>query len=216
MTLTPMNESADVPTGQELRRLRCREPAAVEQWFRRNVDDVWAFVVHRVGMDRELALDVVQDVFAQALERIHDYDPLRGTMLAWLTWSARNPIRRALAQRQRGSPSAGSNGRMELAIADAARRLDSARLPDDLLERRETVELVREAIARLPDRYRWALEGHYLEHRSLGELALARGMSEGAVKTLLHRARLAFKEEFQERADRRTSVAPSPRGARHD
>ena len=53
------------------------------------------------------------------------------------------------------------------------------------------------ALSNLPGSYRSALRQHYFEQRSLREMAATSGSTESAVKSLLHRARLAFKAAFQ-------------------
>ena len=83
----------------DLDALRKRDPGAVERWFLEHADVVYTFAFYRVGKDEELATDVVQDVFVTALDKIGTYDPSRGAMLAWLTYTARNCIRTALRKR---------------------------------------------------------------------------------------------------------------------
>ena len=51
-------------------------------------------------------------------------------------------------------------------------------------------------LANLPDRYRQALVDHYMEHRSLDEMASRGDTSASAVKSLLFRARAAFRAAF--------------------
>ena len=69
--------------------------------------------------------------------------------------------------------------------------------PEELLERKEIAELVRMALSNLPLRYQMALRRHYFEEFSLHEIAALEGINEGAVKALLHRARLAFRTAFE-------------------
>jgi len=65
--------------------------------------------------------------------------------------------------------------------------------PETLLMQSETVHQVRDAIAQLPDRARILLLLRDIDGLSTAETARALEMSEGAVKTGLHRARLALK-----------------------
>ena len=51
-------------------------------------------------------------------------------------------------------------------------------------------------ISHLPERYRDALERRYIDGRSLAEVAVALDLSEDAAKSLLARARRAFREAF--------------------
>lgn len=84
------------------------------------------------------------------------------------------------------------------AIKTAVRVPSESELGDDLVaaetleqevERRRLARSVLAEVARLPDRQRDALLGMAVEGRSRGEVALSMGLSEGAVRQLVHRAR---------------------------
>jgi DNA-directed RNA polymerase specialized sigma24 family protein len=53
------------------------------------------------------------------------------------------------------------------------------------------------ALTNLPFRYHAALRRRYFEELSLHDMAILEGISEGAMKVLLHRARLAFRTAFE-------------------
>ena len=65
-------------------------------------------------------------------------------------------------------------------------------LPEEVIERRETGDLVRMALAQLPGHYRQALTQHYCDQTPLKEMARREQSTVGAIKSLLHRARQAF------------------------
>lgn len=188
----------------EIERLKRRQPEAVERWFLSHANLVYTFVFYRVGNDADLAEEVVQETFLRALQGIESYDPRRGSMGTWLCYVARNRIRRALRERGRLRSVGVDWERIDRRLIDAYHRLDSAPLSDWTLEQRETTDLVRMTLANIPDNYREALRLHYCDQRSLEQIAELRGSTAGAVKSLLHRARLAFKTAFE------------TGGARHD
>jgi RNA polymerase sigma-70 factor (ECF subfamily) len=169
----------------------------IESWFLEHADAIYTFVYYRVGRDEELATEVVQETFLSALERIEDYDRERGPMLPWLTYTARNCIRKALRQRGRLQSVGDRWEVIDRKLLAACSELATRPLPDELLEREETAELVQMALSNLPDKYRIALRQHYCLQRPLREIADDLGVTEGAVKSLLHRARLAFKAAFE-------------------
>ena len=68
------------------------------------------------------------------------------------------------------------------------------RLPDELAGQGETKALVRKAIDRLPEGYRNVLLLRDIEELDTEETARAMGISQNAVKTRLHRARVALRE----------------------
>ena len=73
-----------------LEQLHTGDVEAVQGWFERYADNVYTFVYYRVGKDEQVASDVVQETFLDALTRIEQYDPERGSMEAWLTTLSRN------------------------------------------------------------------------------------------------------------------------------
>jgi len=176
--------------------LRRRDAAATETWFLAHADQVYSFVFYRVGKDPEVAADVVQETFLTALDRIDRFDPERGSMAVWLMYLARNNIRAANRHRSRMETDSGIWERIDARLV--ASSLDPAAdpLPIDLLERREAAELVQMTLAHLQESYRRALVEHYFEQRSLADMAGRNDMTEGAVKSLLFRARNAFRAAF--------------------
>ena len=69
-------------------------------------------------------------------------------------------------------------------------------LPEEILQKQETIELVHMTLSNIPGNYQQVLEQHYFRKQSLKEMAQANQISEAAVKSLLHRARIAFKTTF--------------------
>lgn len=178
------------------RRLRRREKEEVVRWFNSFADPVYGFIFYRVGRDADLAGDVAQETFVTALETIDRFDPARGDMFPWLTYIARNCIRKALRQ-SRDSALSDFWENVDRRLPRALTDLGMSVLPGELLERKETAELVRMALTNLPLRYQVALRRRYFEELSLHEMAALEGSSEGAMKVLLHRARQAFRTAFE-------------------
>lgn len=192
---------------EDLRDLQQRSAEAVERWFGDHADAVYTFVFYRVGKDRDLANDVVQETFLRALDKIREYDPGRGPMLAWLTYLSRNCIRRALVAQGRHRQHAEVWENIDERLAAAYRELAAAPLPDEILIRQETTELVHAALSNLPVKYQRALKQRYYDQQPVEEIARAEGLTAGAAKALLHRARLAFKTAFETIAE----ALPDPR-----
>jgi RNA polymerase sigma-70 factor (ECF subfamily) len=189
-------EEADDGTDLDLRGLRSREPGAVERWFLEYADGLYSFVYYRVGRDADLAADVCQETFVEALENFAGFDPGRGSMFSWLACTARNRIRRALRLKGRFSPGLERWEAIDRDLLRARDGIDPSPLPEELLERRERDDLVRMALSTLPFRYGKVLRRHYCRREPLARIAASEGMTEGAVKALLHRARLAFKAAY--------------------
>jgi RNA polymerase sigma-70 factor (ECF subfamily) len=175
--------------------LRQRDSTEVERWFRAHADLVYTFAYYRTRGDRDLACDVVQETFATALARLEEFDPGRGSMRVWLSFLARNCLRTA---RRKARPFAAERSELnDASIADAIGSIDHAELPDEVIAREETAELVREALSTLSPLHQHVLVERYWRQRPLAEVADELEITEGAVKGRLHRARLAFKDEIQ-------------------
>lgn len=192
-----MNKTPTQPEPKiDFRRLRRRDSEEVDRWFNTFADPVYGFIFYRVGRDADLAGDVSQETFVTALETIDQFDPDRGEMFPWLTYIARNCIRKVL--RKRGKDSVlpdfweAVDRLLTRSVAD-----EGNVLIEEQLEKKETAELVRIAMTNLPLRYQLALRRHYFEELSLHEIAALEGSSEDAIKVLLHRARQAFRNAFE-------------------
>jgi RNA polymerase sigma-70 factor (ECF subfamily) len=181
----------------DFHRLRRRDKEEVVRWFDNYSDPVYGFIFYRVGQDADLAGDVAQETFVTALETIHRFDPDRGEMFPWLTYIARNCIRKALRRRGKDRFLPDFWETVDHKLARAIVGIGSNSFTEELLARKETSELVRMALTNLPLRYQTALRRRYFEELSLHEIAALEGINEGAVKVLLHRARLAFRIAFE-------------------
>ena len=147
----------------------------------------------RVATCPDLADDVVQDTFLVALRHIHEYDPDRGAMLPWLTYIARNCARKAL----RHARVVGGAGIGDAGVRESLPALDAGPLPEELLARAEMVDRVHAALSALAPHHQRVLEKHYFLDQPLKQIAGTEATTAAAVKSLLHRARLAFKTAFE-------------------
>lgn len=181
---------------ERLARARAGDPLAIADLHERHVDALWSFVFYRVGGDLVLCEDVVQETFLVALERGDSFQPERGSFAGWLFGLARNVIRSHLRSRARAHELSATWERIDATLVQIFQSLDSAPLGDEVIAREETRDLVQMTIANLPDDYRDALERKYVRGQSLRELAVEFECSEAAAKSMLARARQAFREAF--------------------
>jgi RNA polymerase sigma-70 factor (ECF subfamily) len=181
---------------EELAELRRRTPQAVERWFGEYADKLYTFIFYRVGKDADLAAELVQETFVSAIRKIEEFDPEKGSMYTWLSFLSKNHISKALKDRGKQKSLEQVWANLDSGLADAFARIATEPLPDEIMARQETTELVQMTLANIPDNYRMALRAHYYHKKSIKEMAKCMGAEEGAVKTLLHRARKAFEEAF--------------------
>jgi len=183
-------------SGRELDAAQRGDRAAIARFYDAHVDGLYAFVFYRVGRDAALAEDVVQETFALALARRGDYDPARGSVGSWLTVMSRNVIRDHLRAHRRGDDLQQAWERIDATLAQTFAAMAERPLPGEVLERAETRDLVHMAVAHLPEQYRTALTRKYVDGESLETLASELGISVDACKSLLARARRAFRDTF--------------------
>lgn len=139
--------------------------------------------------DRPAAEDAVADAMVRLLSR-PPAEPLR-SVAAWITVVASNGERSRLRRRD--------------AEDRAYRRLgDDGAAPDPAEIALAGDRAVLDAVAALPLRQRQICILHYYLDRPVADVAAALGVSEGTVKTQLHRARAALAERLGEPAPEET------------
>lgn len=180
------------------RRALDGDAAAAQALARAALVPLFRFCFHRVGGNRHLCEEVVQETLLRALRDLDHYDPprARDNIFPWLSGLARNEITRVLSREKNAASLEQLWARMDRDLRAIFARLESEEFPDVLLERQETRALVNATMAQLPAHYRQALEAKYLDGRSVRDMAGAAGNTEKAVESLLGRARQAFRDTF--------------------
>jgi len=193
---------------RDLRAARAGDREAIARLYEAHVDGLYTFIYYRVGRDTSLAEDVVQETFARALSKQADYDPARGSVGSWLTVLSRNVIRDHLRAHKRSDELVAVWDRIDATLAQTFAAMAEQPLPGEVLERAETRDLVHMAVANLPEQYRTALTRKYVDGESLETLARELGISVDATKSLLARARRAFRDTFATVSASFAEVAP--------
>jgi RNA polymerase sigma-70 factor (ECF subfamily) len=162
------------------------------------VQPLYAFCLYRLGRNRHLCEDVVQETLLRTLRELGHYEPARSNnnIFPWLTGLARNEIHRVLGRERVGQSLEAMWANVDKELLSVFARLESEPFAESLLEREETRELVNATMAQLPPHYRDALEAKYLGGKSVRDLASQWGASEKAVESQLTRARKAFRATF--------------------
>ena len=157
------------------------DEAAAEAFFRHHLDALYEFVHYRVGGDRALAEDLVQDTMLVALERLKAFDG-RSTLHTWLCGIAKNKIR---STRRKRRPVLVEDllEETDSEIDAILASIDREPLPEWVLEQQETQELVGATLASLPPDYREVLIHKYIEELSVGEIAARRGKGTKAAES---------------------------------
>jgi RNA polymerase sigma-70 factor (ECF subfamily) len=171
---------------------------AVQALTDATLEPLFAFCLYRVGRNRHLCEEVVQETLLRVLRDLSHYEPQRSNnnIFPWLTGLARNEIHRVLGRERAGVSLETLWANVDKELLAVFARLESEPFADALLEREETRELVNATMAQLPQHYREALEAKYVSNKSVRDLASQWGASEKAVESQLTRARKAFRATF--------------------
>lgn len=178
-----------------LRRAAAGDAGALARLYSDHVDALYAFAFYRAGRDAGLAEDIVHDAVLDGLRGAASFDPARGGLRAFLLMRARNVARAHLRAHRRSDALAAGWERQRLTLEQIFQALDGD-APAELFARAETRELVHVAIAGLATNHREALTRKYVHGDSLQEIGARLSLSEDAVKSLLARARRAFRDAF--------------------
>lgn len=192
-------------------RILSGDRAAADAWLARHVDALYEFVYYRVGRDATVAEDVVQDALLVAFEKLADFDA-RSSLHTWLCGIAKNKIR-ALRRRRRPVRLDELLDEVDPEIDALLARIEREPLPPEVLDARETSDLVGAALSSLPPEYREALVGKYVDGLTVPEMARASGRHVKAFESSLHRARAAFARVFTLLAKRRGGPMPRRRSS---
>jgi RNA polymerase sigma-70 factor, ECF subfamily len=170
---------------------------AIDALAQHALGPLYRFCFWRVGRNRHLCEEVVQETLLGAIRQLPRYEPSRaaGDILPWLCGLARNEIRRVLA-RERATSLETLWGRIDEQLRAVYARLESEPLGESVLVREETREMVGATMSQLPPQYREALEAKYVAGKSVRDIATDWNMTEKAVESQLARARKAFRAAF--------------------
>jgi RNA polymerase sigma-70 factor (ECF subfamily) len=180
-------------------RLRGGDATALEELMEQFAPRVYR-LAHSITRSEADAEEVVQDVFWSLYRKIDGFEG----RAALGTWIYRITVNAALIKRR------GKRAELEVLLEDhlptfkedghregdrAWLLADWSETPEEELLSRETRLAVRQMIARLPDGYRVVLLLRDLEGLSNEETAEVLGQSVASVKSRLHRARMALREQ---------------------
>jgi len=137
-----------------------------------------------------LAEELVQRSIFDAVRGLNTYDPSKGSPEEWILGIARNNIRLEIRKR---AARPGTNGDMNRYL----QTIDTEPLPDEVLERQETTEMVRSALGRLKNKEQAVLKARFAEGLKIDEIADRMGTTEKAVYSLLYRAKISLRRELE-------------------
>jgi len=155
-------------------------------------------IAKRYTNSDEDAKDCVQQTYIQVFSNIHKFEK-RSSLWTWMRRILINISIKTLQSKHRSQ---------EISITDLQPDIDSEGLRhepnwqfkepiDAIILRKENIEIIRNAIDRLPQDYRLVLMLRDIEGYSTEEVADILEISISASKTRLHRARAALKKQLE-------------------
>jgi RNA polymerase sigma-70 factor (ECF subfamily) len=192
---------------------------ALAALYDRYGDAVFAASI-RLTSDRQVAEEVVQETFLALWNRAELFDPNTGSLAAWLHTIARNRTvdrLRAAGRRPNLVPLSSAAGADEHdtaaleRIAASGTVLGGADLgpgPEGELAAAELREVIRVALAGLPEHERTALVLAYSSELTQSEIAERLGWPLGTVKTRTRRALMRLREVLSDELGPAAELAP--------
>jgi RNA polymerase sigma-70 factor (ECF subfamily) len=153
-----------------------RDPAHFEALYENNFYRVYAYLARRTGR-RDLAEDLTQEVFRDALLNLNKFE-WRGTpFAAWLLRIASNAV---------------------VDFYNKSHRDANVPVPEEPTEEQiERTAMLFQLVERLPAAQQRVIEARFVEDKSIGEIAEELDRSEGAVKQLQLRALENLREAME-------------------
>ncbi len=167
---------------------------AFETLYHKYQSQIYGTLAQRIS-DRDTVDDLMQDTFFRAYRSLHTFKG-QAAFSTWLTQIALNVYRSHLRSQQVRQNWVYQTEDPEI-VRNVIRDIIPGTLPDQIVEKRERIELVHQSIQNLPERYRKAMWLRYVMDWSYEEITQALRVPLGTVKTWLCRARRQLESEFR-------------------
>ncbi|HUI07273.1 MAG TPA: sigma-70 family RNA polymerase sigma factor [Verrucomicrobiae bacterium] len=194
-----MTTKTESPVRQDdeslVRRLKARDRSALEDLLRLHGAKLYGVALQFMRNEYD-AREAMQDALVSVWNKIGSFEG-KSAFTSWLYRVTANAALMALRKKKRREndvsldATGDDDGELPLPVL---RLSDNGPLPDKAVLTDELGEQVRAAIDRLPEPYRVVVLLRDVEELPMAEVMEATGLSEPALKSRLHRARLALRE----------------------
>lgn len=186
-TTTKTNKTNEVADGILVKQTLAGDQRAFEHLVSRYNVPLFNFICHCLG-DYDLACDVLQQVFLQlyiSMPTLRTGEPLK----AWLFQVARNRCLDELRRKRAIHFSELEASNDDDDLSPLAILPDNRPLPDEMAERNDLQNALRQAIDNLPPKFRSVVLLRYAGQLSFSEIGKTLNMPEATAKTYFQRAR---------------------------
>lgn len=174
---------------QELVERAKKDPVAFGLLYERYVDRIYQYIFYRTG-NRQEAEDLTARTFFRALDKIDGYTYRGVPFSAWLYRIAHNLVANWHRDRRH---------RHLIPLDELVLKTTGRRAPERLVEKHERDHALRQAISRLSGDRQQLLILKFAEGMSNAGIGKVMGRSEGAIKSLYHRALVALRKDLESR-----------------
>ncbi len=172
---------------------------------RRHQKPLINFIARFTG-DRDNAEDLAQDTFIRIFKAANRYKPGRAQFKTWMYFIARNLCKNEIRNRGRRdryrvdnviTNAQTSNGNEDQIDLIATAPADASFQPEVAIERKELRRATQNAIAELPEKYRFPLILRDIQGFSYEEISKILELPNGTTKSRINRARLMLKDKLK-------------------
>lgn len=185
----------DAADQELMRRVVAEEETAFAALYRRFAPGIFP-MVYDILRDAKESEDVVQESFVQMWKKASSYDSSRSSLFTWAVMISRNRALDRLRSRQRRSRT------LEAAAAEsAAAPLEHGDQADELLDHAEERTRIRNALSRLPEAQRSAIDLAFFRGLTQSEISAKMGEPLGTIKARIRRGLVALRAFLETRHD---------------
>jgi RNA polymerase sigma-70 factor, ECF subfamily len=192
---TSTEEQLDPEVVSLVDRAKSGDAAAFADLYDRYVDQVFAYIYRRVG-HRQLAEDLVGDVFLRAYRRLSSFEWQGVDLGAWIITIARNRVhdhfKSARFRLERTTDEVRDEPHLGQQASDDPERVTMGR---------DLARSLGEALERLKPEHREVIELRFIHDMSVAETAAVLDRSVGATKALQYRALRSLAAEVSDHPD---------------
>jgi len=182
----------DEQDAKDMARLAGGHDSALNDLMDRHAEKLFHYLVRSL-QDESDAADLAQETFVKIFQHRKDYDP-RQKFSTWLYAIASNLVRDRYRWRSRHPQTSleAQNQQSEMSLKDGLQASEPT--PDQNLQKEERAEIVRRAVAALPEEIRQPLILATYEDLPQAEIAEILKCSVKAVETRIYRARRQLRQ----------------------
>lgn len=162
--------------------------AQFEQYYHKYKDKIFTYLMYRVNLDRDVAEDLLMEVFLKAYERFNQYEEEKGAFKSWIFAVAHNHLLNFYRDRK---------------VVDSLEVLEEEGFvvpSKDDVEMNVGVEIekdnAQEALQCLNEDEREVIIMRFINELSISEISLFINKTEGATRTFLSRAMNSLRNTY--------------------